>query len=109
MSRRSLREQINSDEPLEVLTRRPSKAKRNREWERRQREERGLVAYRGIPRELQEELKQIAQDLGVTVGEIARVFLEYALEKCKSGELVLGVKPVASKYTLYIAGDSEEN
>ena len=108
MSRRSISEQM-SDEPIEILTRRPSKAKRNRSWEKRVREEIGVATYRGIPKALNEELKKIAQDWNVTVGEVARVFLEYSLEKYKSGKLVLNIKPIASKYTLYAEQDSEDS
>ena len=108
MSRRSISEQM-SDEPIEILTRRPSKAKRNRSWEKRVREEIGVATYRGIPKALNEELKKIAQDWNVTVGEVARVFLEYSLERCKSGKLVLGIKPVASKYTLHAVQDSKDS
>jgi hypothetical protein len=99
MSRRSVSEQM--DEPIEVLTRRPSKAKRNREWEYRQRKERGFVAYRGIPRKLHESLKEIADDLGVPVGEVARALLEYGLEACRKGDLVLQPKPVTGRYSLF--------
>lgn len=100
MPRRSVSDQI-GDEPIEVLTRRPSKAKRNREWERRQYEKGLFVAYRGIPRELHESIKEIADDLGVPVGEVARAFLEYGLEACRRGDLVLQPKPVTGKFSLF--------
>jgi hypothetical protein len=99
MPRRSISEQL-GDEPIEVLTRRPSRAKRNREWERQAREKQGVVTYRGVPRELNERLKKIAKDLGVPVGEVARKFLEYGLEACRKGDLVLKPK-AAGKHTLF--------
>jgi len=90
-----------SDEPIEILTRRPSKAKRNREWEKRQYQKGLFVAYRGVPKELHENLKKVANDLGVPVGEVARAFLEYGLEACKRGDLVLQPKPVTGKFSLF--------
>ena len=100
MPRRSVSDQM-GDEPIEILTRRPSKAKRNREWEKRHRQKKGFVSYRGVPQELHENLKKIANDLGVPVGEVARAFLEYGLEACKRGDLVLQPKPAIGKFSLF--------
>ena len=100
-SRRSIADQI-GEEPIDALTRRPSKAKRDRSWERRQQ----LVAYRGIPPELQEELKGIARKLGVTVGEVARTFLEYGLEAYEQGQLELRPVLTTGKHTLFPGGVS---
>ena len=100
MPRRSISEQL-GDEPIEVLARRPSRARRNRKWEQRHRDEKGFVSYRGVPGELHESLKGIADDLGVPVGEVARAFLEYGLEACRKGDLVLQPKPVAGSYSLF--------
>ena len=79
--------------------RRPTK--RKRDWERRQRKERGQVSYRGIPAELQERLKDIAQAHHVTVGEIARAFLEYGIEAYEAGDLPLKTHAITEKRTLY--------
>ena len=96
------RREINlGDEPIEALVRRPSKARRNNKWERLHRQRKGFVSYRGIPDSVHERLKEIANDLGVPVGEVARKFLEYGLEACKRGELVLQPKPVDGKYSLF--------
>ena len=104
------RREINlGDEPIEALVRRPSKAKRNREWERQAREKLGTVTYRGVPHELNEKLKEIARDLGVPVGEVARRFLEYSLEACKRGDLVLKPQAVADKYSLFPSGKAENS
>jgi len=83
--RRSIVDQI-GEEPIDLLTRRPSKAKRNRSWERKQK---GKVTYRGIPPELQDELKTVARKIGVTVGEVARAFIEHGLDAYKQDELEL--------------------
>ena len=76
---------------------RPRTTKRDRGWERRQRQ----VSYRGIPVELQERLKEIAQQHRVTVGEIARAFLEYGIDAYDAGNLQLEPRPVTEKRTLY--------
>ena len=106
-SRRRLADQVNGEtagEPVDVLARRPSKARRNRDWERRQRETVGFAGYRGIPPELNDEIKDVAEELGVRVGEVARAFLEYALEAYYRGELQLEPQPRPGKFTLYPAG-----
>ncbi len=76
---------------------RPRATKRDRSWERRQRQ----VSYRGIPVELQERLKEIAQQHQVTVGDIARAFLEYGIDAYDAGNLALEARQVTAKRTLY--------
>jgi hypothetical protein len=60
-----------------------------------------MASYRGIPPELHEALKEIAAELEVTVGEVARVFLEYGLKAYEAGDLALDPKPLPSKFTLF--------
>ena len=89
-----------SDAIPQILQRRPSRAKRNRDWERTQ----YRVTYRGISPELHEALKAIAIELSVPVGDVARAFLEHGLEAYKSGDLVLAPRPRLSAHnnmTLY--------
>ncbi len=75
-----------------------SKAKRNREWEKAH----AVVAYRGIPEELQAEIKRIAEkELGVPLGEVARAFLEHGLAAYRAGDLRLAAKPVTGRLTLF--------
>ncbi len=84
----------------QILQRRPSKAKRNREWEQRNK----VTGYRGIPSELNEDLKAIAVELSVSIGDVARAFLEHGLEAYKRGELALAPRlrfSVHSNMTLY--------
>lgn len=100
MARRNIADQVPT-EPVDVLTRRPSRAKRNREWERRKRQAAGFVGYRGIPPELNAEIKEVAQDLQVTMGDVARAFLECGLEAYRRGDLKLEPKSCVEKFTLY--------
>ena len=88
-------------EPIEVLARRPSRAKRNREWERRARKERGVVTYRGIPPDLQERLKEIAATYEVPVGDVARLFIEHGLRAYEAGELEIKPALVTGRFTLF--------
>jgi len=84
----------------QILQRRPSRAKRNREWERTQHR----VTYRGIPPELNDTLKTIAAKMSVPVGDVVRAFLEHGLEAYECGELVLAPRPRFSAHrnmTLY--------
>ena len=72
---------------------------RDRSWDR---EHNYLVAtYRGIPRELHHQIVEIAKKKDVPVGEVARAFLEYALEAYQDGDLELNAAPVLGKRTLY--------
>jgi hypothetical protein len=92
MSRRSIADipdRETPSEPLDILTRRPSKAKRDRNWEKQKRETVGVASYRGIPTELNSEIKEIAQRLRVRIGDVARAFLEYGLEAYSQDELKL--------------------
>ncbi len=100
------------EEPVEaipaVLKHRPSTAERNRDWEREQRD-RGIVAtYRGIPSGLHEEVKKIASEMNVSVGDVARAFLEYALAAYEAGDLVLEpafkITAGVNNFTLYPNG-----
>lgn len=87
-------------EPVEdVLRRRPSRAKRRRRWEEEQRAQ--MVTYRGIPPELREGLKRVAAELGITVSEVARLFLEYGLEAYQTGALEIELATVETKKTAF--------
>jgi len=72
---------------------------RNRDWDRAHNFL--VVTYRGIPAELHRQIKEIADKKGVPVGEVARAFLEYALEAYQDGDLELSANPVLGKRTLY--------
>lgn len=102
--RRSIADQISS-EPIEVLTRRPTKASRNRTWEKKQRQKIGVVTYRGVPKSLNERVKHVATELGVPIGDVVRAFLERALDDYKAGNLNLDPELVTGRYTLYPSRD----
>ncbi len=89
------------EEPTEAipqaLQHKPSRAKRNREWERQQMR----VTYRGIPTTLHERLKELAVELSVPVGDIVRAFLEHGLDAYEQGDLTLQPHLRIGKMTLY--------
>jgi hypothetical protein len=89
--RRSIGDQI-SQEPIDVLQRRPSKAKRDRSWETEQREKLGQVSYRGIPAELNERVRALAKELDVITGEVARALMAHGLAAYEKGELELAAE-----------------
>ncbi len=104
MARRSISDRLETivpGEPVDVVGQRPRRSTRNRNWERRMRVEQGQVSYRGVPEEVNKQVKQIAQELGVTTGEVARRFLEYGLEAYESGRLELEVYRVPGRHTLF--------
>ncbi len=89
------------EEPSEavpkLLAHKPSRAKRNREWEAQQQQ----VTFRGIPLELNARLNAVAEELGVTVSEVARAFLERGLQAYEQGDLILQPRLRIGKRTLY--------
>ena len=93
MGRRHLEDQDQAGEAVDVLSQRPTK--RDRSWETGQRSRGVVVTYRGIPRELQERIKAIASEQGIKIGELARRFLEYALDAYDAGDLSLDPVEVA--------------
>ena len=74
-----------------------SEAKRSRDWEKTH----PVTAYRGIPAELQAEIKEIADDLGVPAGDVARAFLVHGLKAYRAGTLKLAPGRSAGKWTLF--------
>jgi len=102
--RRSIADQISS-EPIEILTKRPTKFGRNRSWEQEQRQNTGVVTYRGVPKPLNDKIKDIASELGVPIGDVVRAFLERSLADYHSGNLNLDPKLVTGRYTLYPVRD----
>lgn len=91
------------EEPTEaipqMLAHKPSHAKRNREWEKQQNAM--TVTYRGIPPELNSQVRQLAETLGVPVGEIVRAFIERGLQAYEQGDLMLQPHLRIGKMTLY--------
>ncbi len=60
-----------------------------------------IATFRGIPKKLHETLKDIAAELGVSPGELARYFLEQGLARMKAGDERIEVSFVSGGYTLY--------
>lgn len=89
------------EEPSEalphVLQRKPSQAKRNREWEIKNK----VTGYRGIPPELDQVIAELAVMLSVPKGEVVRAFLEYGLAAYERGELPLQPHLRIGKMTLF--------
>ena len=80
----------------QILQRRPSRAKRNREWERQNKP----TCYRGIPLELHARIKAIAAEIAIPPGDLARAFLEVGLAAYEAGEMTFEVK-IVGKRRLY--------
>lgn len=60
-----------------------------------------IATFRGIPLKLHQSLKTIADDLGISPGELARYFLEKGLEQMDAGEEDIAPSFVPGGYTLY--------
>lgn len=93
-------------EPAAYIPPPASKAKRDRSWEREHNQ--GAVTYRGIPAELRQAIKATAEELGVPVDQVARVFLEYGLAGYRSGQLALRPQLRKARYTLFSEEATEE-
>lgn len=69
------------------LAKLPKKKGRDRSWEERQRNARKTtqVSYRGIPRDLNQAIKDLAKERGLTVSEVAAHLLAVGLEEVRAG------------------------
>jgi hypothetical protein len=76
-------------------------SKRNRDWEKRAREKGGVVTYRGIPTEMQTEIKKISDDLDVPIGDVVRALLEHGLKEYHNWFLRLTPKAVNGRRKLF--------
>lgn len=73
------------------------KKKRSRRWDEHNR----ATAFRGIPPDVQSQVKAVAKALDVTVSEVARAFLEFSLECLRRGDLRLSSSFSQGKMMLY--------
>lgn len=87
------------EEPAAYIPPAASRAKRNREWEERTNPT--VVSYRGIPASVQIQVRTLAQELGVPVGEMARALLEHGLAAYQAGQLPLEPRARSGKFTLF--------
>jgi hypothetical protein len=101
MARRSVADQKGAEPAVDALVHRPSRAKRNRAWEKSQRDKKDVVTYRGVPASLGKQITRIAGDLGVPAGDVARSFLEYGLQAYQAGDLELKPKLAVGRFTLH--------
>lgn len=88
-----------SREPLDILSNRPTEAKRNRAWEKRN----PVRGYRGIPDEVHTWLLEMSAKEGIDVGELVRFGLERFKKDVEEGRVDLKAKkqPIIGKNTLY--------
>jgi hypothetical protein len=77
--------------PLYDSLRMAEKRTRNRQWEQAHLPCKAM--YRGVDPQLALKVKQMAADLLVPTGEVARALLEYALRAVACGELDLNPRP----------------
>jgi hypothetical protein len=98
---------VSAEEPADAIP--TPRGKRRRTWEREQRADPELtqVTYRGIPRELNAQLKALARAERVTVSEVARFFLEYALAQYHAGNLDIPTRPEAVRMTVDFGAKSD--
>lgn len=75
------------------------KRQRRRPWDERNRA--GQVSYRGIPPEILQGVRDMAQQLNVSVDDAARACLEYGLSAYQAGELILRPEIKSVRMTLF--------
>ena len=90
-------------QPLDLIPTANLKKKRSRKWEQVHRFE--TVTYRGIPRQVVEQIIEIAQSLSVPRDEVVRALLEYGVELYRTRKLSLFAYPKAQRMTLFPEGD----
>lgn len=89
-------------QPLDLIPTADLKKKRLRKWEQIHRFE--TVTYRGIPRQVVEQIVEIAQRLSVPRDEVVRAFLEYGVKLYRTEKLNLFAYPKAQRMTLFPEG-----
>lgn len=100
MGRRSSTASI-TDEPVSAfLPPAESRSKRDRSWEAEQRKK-GVVTYRGIPAEVTQAIRALAEENDIPVGDVVRLFLEHGLAQYKAGVLPIKPRLIKGKYGLF--------
>ncbi len=86
-------EQISPASPPDIFESLPVAAPRERDraWERKHQDRKAV--YRGVDPKAALRVKQIAADLNVPTGEVARALLEYGLDAYSRGDLNLAPRP----------------
>ncbi len=95
-------------QPLYDSLRLAEKRTRNRQWEQSHLPCKAM--YRGVDPQLALKVKQMAADLLVPTGEVARALLEYALRAYAEGDLDLNPRPnpLGMRMTLYPEKETHE-
>lgn len=98
---RTVLSQISDPERIEEARKLTTK-ERNREWEKANRSR----CYRGVPENIRQQVKEIAESLNVPADEVARAFIEYSLVCLTRGTLTIEGIPSQRriKMTLYAYG-----
>ena len=98
---RQVLSQIGDPERIEQA-KTPAAKERKREWEKAHKPKH----YRGVPADIRQQVKEIAETLNVPADEVARAFFEYSLTCLKRGTLVLSGTPSQRRVrmTLYASG-----
>lgn len=100
--RRSMREAPVVDRALATIKApAPEAGRRDRTWEQEQRQAGHVVTYRGIPAEVQERIRNMAAEIGVPVGEIARLALERLLAEYEQGQVKPQVRIVQARRSIF--------
>lgn len=99
--RRSMSEAPVVDKALATLGTPATTGRRDRTWEHAQREAGIVVTYRGVPAEVQEQVKRLAAEIGVPVGEIARLALERLLADYEAGRVNPEVRIVDTRRSIF--------
>ena len=89
-------------QPLDLIPTADLKKKRLRKWEQIHRFE--TVTYRGIPRQVVEQIVEVAQRLSVPRDEVVRAFLEYGVKLYRTKKINLFAYPKAQRMTLFPEG-----
>ncbi|MEW6287774.1 MAG: hypothetical protein AB1509_16275 [Chloroflexota bacterium] len=98
---RQVLSQIGDPERVEAAMQKKA-AERKREWEKAH----PSRCYRGVPADIRQQVKEIAETLGVPADEVARAFFEYSLVCLNRGTLTLAGVPSQRRVrmTLYASG-----
>lgn len=86
---------VNLPRPIDHLRMAKSKT-RTRQWEK----ENTGVSYRGVPREVTQAMKTLSVNLGVTVDDLARAFLQHSWQAWQRGQLTLQPQVHEGRWTI---------
>jgi hypothetical protein len=88
--------------PIDLIPVASQRRKQSRKWEQAHRAE--TVTYRGVPKDCQLWIEEIANSLQVPRDEVVRACLEFGLASVESGEVHLIAFPRSQRMTLFPDG-----